>query len=223
MDLLNNLKNKQEAGLDESISKKKQKAHLTKNKIYKIAIQLIREKGYANVTIDEICKKSGVTKGAFYHHFKSKESILQSSYLDSDSRVLSELPNIMRNKNSLEQTKELSLIFAEMIQHKGVEIVKQNIRNNLDSVKDINDFYNDFYGPQERPVIEIQLAILKAGQKSGEVRDDIPVEDILRYIISTFNGFVLDWCFHNGDYNFKEKMKEVYPQLLSYYKANSSL
>lgn len=215
---MNHGKNRRETELDKSISPRKQKAIMTKSKIYETAIELIKTKGYSNVTIDEICDKSGVTKGAFYHHFRSKKDILQSSYLDADSRILNKLPNIMKNKYSLEQIKEITLIYAEVVQYKGVEITKQNIRNHLDSTKETNDFYSNFYGPQKRPVIEIQLAILKNGQKNNEVREDILPENILRYIISAFNGFILDWCFHNGNYDFKEKIEEVWPQLIVYFK-----
>ena len=39
------------------------------------AMQVIREKGYAATTVDDICGTAGVTKGAFFHHFKSKEDL----------------------------------------------------------------------------------------------------------------------------------------------------
>jgi TetR/AcrR family transcriptional repressor of nem operon len=39
------------------------------------ALRVIREKGYHGVTVDEICAAAGVTKGAFFHHFKSKEDL----------------------------------------------------------------------------------------------------------------------------------------------------
>jgi len=39
------------------------------------AMQAIREKGYAATTVDDICGAAGVTKGAFFHHFKSKEDL----------------------------------------------------------------------------------------------------------------------------------------------------
>jgi TetR/AcrR family transcriptional repressor of nem operon len=39
------------------------------------AMQAIREKGYSATTVDDICGAAGVTKGAFFHHFKSKEDL----------------------------------------------------------------------------------------------------------------------------------------------------
>ena len=36
---------------------------------------VIREKGYTDTTVDDLCREAGVTKGAFFHHFKSKEDL----------------------------------------------------------------------------------------------------------------------------------------------------
>ena len=39
------------------------------------ALALVRTKGYAATTVDDLCAEAGVTKGAFFHHFKSKEDL----------------------------------------------------------------------------------------------------------------------------------------------------
>lgn len=39
------------------------------------AMQVVREQGYAATTVDDICRTAGLTKGAFFHHFKSKEDL----------------------------------------------------------------------------------------------------------------------------------------------------
>ena len=39
------------------------------------ALGLIREKGYASTSVDELCMQAGVSKGAFFHHFPSKEAL----------------------------------------------------------------------------------------------------------------------------------------------------
>lgn len=39
------------------------------------AIATVRYKGFSATSVDEICQAAGVTKGAFFHHFASKESL----------------------------------------------------------------------------------------------------------------------------------------------------
>ena len=39
------------------------------------AMQVIRAQGYSATTVDDICREAGLTKGAFFHHFKSKEDL----------------------------------------------------------------------------------------------------------------------------------------------------
>lgn len=39
------------------------------------AFRVIREKGYAATSVDDICRAAGKTKGAFFHHFESKEAL----------------------------------------------------------------------------------------------------------------------------------------------------
>jgi TetR/AcrR family transcriptional regulator, transcriptional repressor for nem operon len=47
----------------------------TRNKLLDAALQQVRTSGYEAATVDGLCKAAGVTKGAFFHHFKSKEEL----------------------------------------------------------------------------------------------------------------------------------------------------
>ncbi len=46
-----------------------------RSRILDASVKLIRSKGYTATTVDDLCAEAGVTKGAFFHHFKSKESL----------------------------------------------------------------------------------------------------------------------------------------------------
>ena len=47
----------------------------TRNKLLDAAMNVMRQKGYAATTVDDICKAAGLTKGSFFHHFASKEEL----------------------------------------------------------------------------------------------------------------------------------------------------
>lgn len=44
-------------------------------KLLDAAFALIRQQGYAATTVDDLCRAAGVTKGAFFHHFASKDAL----------------------------------------------------------------------------------------------------------------------------------------------------
>jgi TetR/AcrR family transcriptional repressor of nem operon len=47
----------------------------TRTKLLDAARDVIRAKGYSATTVDDICAAAGVTKGSFFHHFRSKEQL----------------------------------------------------------------------------------------------------------------------------------------------------
>ena len=49
--------------------------HNSKTKMLDAALKVIRAKGYTAATLDDICAAAGVTKGSYFHHFKSKEEM----------------------------------------------------------------------------------------------------------------------------------------------------
>jgi len=53
--------------------------HDSKTKLLDAALQVIRAKGYAATTVEDICSQAGVTKGSFFHHFKSKDDLALSA------------------------------------------------------------------------------------------------------------------------------------------------
>jgi TetR/AcrR family transcriptional regulator, transcriptional repressor for nem operon len=49
--------------------------HESKTKLLAAALKVIRAKGYAATTVDDICHAAALTKGSFFHHFKSKDDL----------------------------------------------------------------------------------------------------------------------------------------------------
>jgi TetR/AcrR family transcriptional regulator, transcriptional repressor for nem operon len=53
--------------------------HESKTKLLNAALNVVRAKGYAATTVDDICHAAGVTKGSFFHHFHSKDDLALSA------------------------------------------------------------------------------------------------------------------------------------------------
>lgn len=49
--------------------------HESKAKFLDAALRVIRTKGYSATRIEDVCESAGLTKGSFFHHFKSKEEL----------------------------------------------------------------------------------------------------------------------------------------------------
>ncbi len=53
--------------------------HESKTKLLDATIKVVRTKGYTATRIEDVCAEAGLTKGSFFHHFKSKEELALSA------------------------------------------------------------------------------------------------------------------------------------------------
>lgn len=59
--------------------------HESKTKLLNAALYVIRARGYSATRIEDVCEAAGLTKGSFFHHFKSKEDLaLEAAQYFSD-------------------------------------------------------------------------------------------------------------------------------------------
>jgi AcrR family transcriptional regulator len=52
-----------------------QRSEETRSRIIESAIKLFSTRGFNAASVDNICKDAGISKGAFYHHFESKQAL----------------------------------------------------------------------------------------------------------------------------------------------------
>lgn len=78
-----------------------------KIELVEIAEKLFLEKGYEETSVDDILNASGLSKGGFYHYFKSKEEVLAESISNFAENLLHELEPVIEDKrlNALEKLK----------------------------------------------------------------------------------------------------------------------
>jgi TetR/AcrR family transcriptional regulator, transcriptional repressor for nem operon len=59
--------------------------HESKTKLLDATLRIVRAKGYAATRIEDVCAEAGLTKGSFFHHFKSKEDLALSAVAHWDA------------------------------------------------------------------------------------------------------------------------------------------
>ncbi|RUT95753.1 TetR/AcrR family transcriptional regulator [Mesorhizobium sp. USDA-HM6] len=75
------------------------------------AQRLFFERGYDNTTVNDIIREAGLSKGAFYHHFTSKEALLEALSLRLARDSMAELQPMLEDP-SLDAIGRLNALFA---------------------------------------------------------------------------------------------------------------
>ncbi len=157
------------------------KSNENKKRIIDCAIRLINEKGFDNVTVSEITQVAGVSKGAFYIHFKSKEDIIEQQIsLFNEFKLDESKPRFERLEyflcESIKCIKESSLKMAQ-------EWFSQSVKGS-------------FFGKSK----------LTYDRKA--VTGIIGDERLADEIVSVYYGVLNLWCFADGEIDPESILKE---------------
>src|SRR5215831_15472149 len=76
----------------------------TRRRIFQAAVEIFSRDGYAAARIDDIAEAAGVSHGAFYFHFATKEEVLSQCLRVSEARVAEVV-------NALDPEMHLSAVF----------------------------------------------------------------------------------------------------------------
>ncbi len=95
-----------------------QRSEETRSKIIESAINLFSVRGYTAASVDEICKAAGVSKGAFYHHFESKQ-VMFLALLDGWLKTIDNAIDASRDKSAPETFRQLTEAFPFIFQSAG--------------------------------------------------------------------------------------------------------
>jgi len=91
-----------------------------RDKVIQAAMDLMRNRGYAATTVDDIVKQAGVAKGSVYHAFKSKEELAIASLSDfvaKGQKILADGPYM-----GMEDPVERALAFLRHIEDKSSQL-----------------------------------------------------------------------------------------------------
>ncbi|MBU5348395.1 MULTISPECIES: TetR/AcrR family transcriptional regulator [Paenibacillus] len=145
----------------------------TINQILTVALNLFMQKGYEQTSIQDIINElGGLTKGAIYHHFKSKEEIWQA-VIDHAFKGVDEMLSGIRDDNGLnglEKLRKISQLSLDNAAHNELASVAPNLlRNPKLLAAQIENIFEKAVPVYIQPIIE-------QGMRDGSIRTDYPRE-----------------------------------------------
>jgi AcrR family transcriptional regulator len=183
----------------EKLTKRKIQGRETRQKLFETSIALFNERGYENVTIDDICEKIGVSKGAFYTHFKSKDQVIVENFLYLNTSYEEVLGNGKVAGSAFEKLYAFQLYAMRKLEEIGWKAVRLVYHVETGSNKN-----KSFLTSKSFSLYKIILSLIKEGQKSGEIRKDQSAAAITDTLVQLYRGIILDWCLNNGAYSLVE-------------------
>lgn len=190
----------------------------TKKHILDTALKLFSKKGYDNVTVQEIVKASGTSKGSFYTHFQSKYEIFFEKFKEIDDFYLNFSKTISPELNSSE--KILIFVDAQMnfiANELGKDIMKVLYSNAITSSNPRNYFLD-----QNRPLFKILWEIVEEGMKKNEFNNELSIEEIVIILSRCMRGSIYDWCMSNDFFDLPKESHKLFDLVLKGLKTNNS-
>lgn len=198
--------------MGEKITRKEQAIN-TKKKLLKTALELFMDKGFDNVTINEICKAANVTTGAFYHHINSKAGVVIESYAEYDEYYNDSIKNLDTSKSYIDQILgclEYQVKYTEDIGVEGISVIYKI---------QISEF-NEFFLSKNRAIYSQLNKLVKHAQENKELVSDIPSEDITSELLIVLRGTVYNWCQTINGYNLLDMERKIVKNYLKAYEIN---
>ena len=92
-----------------------QRSEETRTKIMDSAIKLFSTRGFNAASVDDICEEAGISKGAFYHHFESKQALFLA-LLDGWLQVIDNAIEASKDKTAPETFTQMTEAFPAIFE-----------------------------------------------------------------------------------------------------------
>lgn len=161
----------------------------TKEKIFDAAVDMFAENGYSGVSIRDIGRAVGITEGAVYKHYASKEAILESIFAYVESRIYPKAPEA-----SLDILVD-SVPFREILESMPRSMMAEPQLTKITRIMIIEMYHNeeirDYVRRElfERPVDETETMFRKLMEK-GKIKPCDP-----RAMATLFISYLIYWYF----------------------------
>ena len=192
---------------------------MTKTDIRDKAIPLFLERGYNNVTINDICEICQITKPTFYKYAGSKEELILDLYDLTINELISDTYLFIKADSHYEQ---LMIVFSTLMKDTkrfGSDLFSQMLISNLNEDRHSFDMRDS--------LTRVCTVIIQKAQEKGEIRNPNPPELLYQTVAHLFTGHEVLWCIHNSETSFeaffecvnaaldaKEELRELYKRYI---------
>jgi AcrR family transcriptional regulator len=154
-----------------------------RDELLRIAARLFAERGFRNTTVRDIADAAGILSGSLYHHFDSKESMVdeilqtfqQELFASYDDVLASDLPA----RQKIEAAVRLS--FEAIDEHHHEVAIFQN---DADWLSGLGERFS-YLAERNAQSRQVWLSLLNEGVSSGALKPDVDVELAYRFIRDT--------------------------------------
>lgn len=166
-------------------------ADATRTRLLDVAFAEIYANGYQGLRVDALLEKAGFTKGAFYHHFPSKQA-LGLAVIDDVLAGMADLiwgDHLAQYDDPIEGI-EASITFALGMLGERCTTLGCPINNLAQEMSGIDDAFRERLDRVFRGIITNISRALRRGQDRGVVRKDLDCEAAATFIFASVEGAI---------------------------------
>ena len=154
------------------------------------------------------------SKGSFYYYFNTKDELLNTL-----SVILDDYYEELEGKMNPGMNSFVKLLFLNVEVHSMMEEkISIDLLASLYSTQLVTQG-NSYLLDQNRKYYRLIHKIVEEGQKRGQIRDDKPIGEIVKYYSMCERALISDWCMNKGSYSLAQYSRECMPIMLEYFKA----
>src|SRR6476660_1216828 len=153
-----------------------------RDELLKLAAAMFAERGLRATTVRDIADSAGILSGSLYHHFASKEEMVDEVLRGFLDWLFERYEQIVEEESDpLERVKGLFMTSFEAIEHRHAQVViYQDEAKRLSSLPQF-----EFVEARNREQRRMWIDVLKQGVAEGRFRPDIDVDLVYRFIRDT--------------------------------------
>lgn len=158
------------------------RSEVTRRKILDAAIEVFGDVGYAAAGWGAIIERTGMTKGALYHHFDSKEALASAILQEGGDTLLGAFQNVCGSSSpGMENLLHGAFVILEVLNSDGNVRAAEQLASALSG---FNEAAGSFYGKlAARMAEEARRAI-----REGDLREDVNPDVLCAFLVGAMFG-----------------------------------